>query len=259
MNVLGFASLDHLEDYVIIHGAARLRVVPASSVAAAGASLPVEDTQLDLSYNETTHAQRNEERKRENLRLKSEIEELWKELNWLRVEYEKKVDGNERLKKDKSRLLDSVEEANRKANEAIERGGEGGGNESFGDEIAALLQEAQALYEQNDQLDEIIISLEEEKDSAMEACDELVAKLENAQAAILRLQRELEEAESDIAQLESECQDTEHETARLRSVEAEYNAFKLHLGAFVPQQSSTNTTPAPARPRTSSVSRTIRT
>ncbi|GAA5832523.1 hypothetical protein JCM5353_007933 [Sporobolomyces roseus] len=222
VNVLGFTSLDHLEDFVILHGAAR--VVPASSIAAAGASLPLDETQtqgnLGTSYTETKHAQRNEERRKENKRLKSEVEEVRKEVAWLRNEHEKHVDAIERLGKDKTRLLDLIDELSAKVEAARE-----GGSETDSDELASLAEEASALYDRLDELEDIIAELddqnrileeqrrllEEENREKSEAYDESVANN-------LQIQTELEEVWLDKTKLEDEYEDLKSKIGALSAI-----------------------------------------
>ncbi|GAA5983790.1 hypothetical protein JCM5350_002397 [Sporobolomyces pararoseus] len=243
-NVLGFTSIDHLEDFVILQGTAR--VVPASSIAAAGDSLPLEDTQTQsTSYSDTRHAQRNEERKRENMRLKSEVEEVRKELNWLRREHEKHVGTIEGLRDDKSRLLKMVDEADKKADAANARaeqaeaggGGAGEGSESYQEQVAALAEETSALYQRIDDLEETIAGLEEAKrtleeqlDSAQQFHAELVSSIDLDHIERYRLQTKLDTAldERDDAieerdGLRAEVESNRGEIERLKGVEVAYN------------------------------------
>ncbi|GAA5987872.1 hypothetical protein JCM5350_003178 [Sporobolomyces pararoseus] len=262
VNVLGFTSLDHLEDFVILHGTAR--VVPVSSIAAAGASLPLEDTQTQgAPYSDTRHAQRNEERKRENMRLKSEVEEVRKELNWLRREHEKHVDTIEGLRNDKTRLLKLVDEADKKAEaanaraEQAEAGGGGGeGSESYQEQVAALAEETSALYQRIDNLEETIAELEEAKrtmeeqlDSAQQSHAELVSSIDQDQIEFSRLQTKLDTAldERDDALeerdgLRVEVDGNRVEIERLRTVEVAYNTMLQTIGSLA---SKAKASPAP--------------
>ncbi|GAA5900424.1 uncharacterized protein JCM6883_002839 [Sporobolomyces salmoneus] len=234
VNVLGFASLDHLEDFVMLHGAAR--VVPVSSIAAAGSSLPIEDTQYtqtSSSYSETKHAQRNAERKRENLKLRSEVEEVRKELDWLRREHEKHVDVIEKAKKDKTRMWTRVEEADRKAEEAIRRAeiaerekGEGGLTESYEEGVAALAEETSGLYDRIGELEEVIVEMEdaqkkmeEEIEGGRQNYDQLVLTLEHLQSKL-----ETVTAERDDALVAIE--DAQEEIERLKLVESKFDNIK---------------------------------
>ncbi|GAA5954446.1 hypothetical protein JCM3765_004460 [Sporobolomyces pararoseus] len=248
VNVLGFTSLDHLEDFVILHGTAR--VVPVSSIAAAGASLPLEDTQTQgASYSESKHAQRNEERKRENMRLKSEVEEVRKELNWLRREHEKHVDTIEGLRNDKTRLLKLVDEADKKTEaanaraEQVERGGggaaEGEGSESYHEQVAALAEETSALYQRIEELEEVIAEMEEAKRTVEEELEsvrqshlELVSTTEGDQAELSRLQAKVDTALDERDDAFEERDGLRVEIDRLRTVESDYNAILQTLGSF---------------------------
>ncbi|GAA6024625.1 hypothetical protein JCM11491_002879 [Sporobolomyces phaffii] len=251
VNVLGFTSLDHLEDYVILHGAAR--VVPASSVAAAGASLPLDDTQTQgCSYSATRHAQRNEERKREILRLHSQVEELRKELNWLRREHEKHVDAVDGLRKDKTRLMDLVEDAQRKASAAVARSP--GGGDKIDDDFAALVEEASALYGHIDQLDEYIFELEEEKselearvDSAEKAQHDLVADYDSVQADLMQAIPELDGMRLEIETLKLRLGDATAEIDRLRTVESNFDKFKGLLEPLNAVAARSSPAPVPRR------------
>ncbi|GAA5922547.1 hypothetical protein JCM3775_005768 [Rhodotorula graminis] len=101
VNVLGFPSLDDLEDFVFLHGAAK--VVPAAQ----RDTLPLDDTQTQ--YSDTRHARRNEERKLENAQLRRDLAQARDQLEWTRAEVARERLTNAALLKDKERLLDAAE------------------------------------------------------------------------------------------------------------------------------------------------------
>jgi hypothetical protein len=262
VNVLGFTSLDHLEDFVMLHGAAR--VVPASSIAAAGASLPIEDTQTQgggTLYSETRHAQRNEERKRENMRLKSEVEEVRKELDWLRREHEKNVDVIEGLRRDKTRLLTLVDEADAKTEAALAGGG-GGISESYEEEVAALAEESSALYDRIDQLEETVAEMEEQQKTMeqkqLERCEELVSKLDRLQSELDEVLVDRDEAIAERDEARAEAEDAQAENDRLRVFESDFEALKQQLGGWLAKPSPAPVVRPSPRINASSVSRPLR-
>lgn len=197
------------------------------------------------------------------MRLKSEVEEVRKELNWLRREHEKHVDTIEGLRNDKTRLLKLVDEADKKAEaanaraEQAEAGGGGGeGSESYQEQVAALAEETSALYQRIDDLGETIAELEEAKrtmeeqlDSAQQSHAELVSSIDQDQIEFSRLQTKLDTAldERDDALeerdgLRVEVDGNRVEIERLRTVEVAYNTMLQTIGSLA---SKAKASPAP--------------
>lgn len=154
------------------------------------------------------------------------MEEVRKEVAWLRREHEKHVETIDRLGKDKTRLLDLIDELTAKV-EAAKGGGGGGGADP--DELASLAEQASALYDRIDELEEIVVELEdrigameegsrlaeeertslvEENRGKSEAYDEMVAfnvqaetELEETWLDKMKLQEELDDLKSKIGAL----------------------------------------------------------
>ncbi|GAA6000878.1 uncharacterized protein JCM10292_006470 [Rhodotorula paludigena] len=118
VNVLGFPSLDDLEDFVFLHGAARVvplaqrdtlpldetqTQAPAAAAAATAATADINDR----------HARRHQERRVENAQLRRDLAQAQQALEWTRTELAKSKETSEGLVKDKQRLLDLVESLKR--------------------------------------------------------------------------------------------------------------------------------------------------
>ncbi|GAA5944736.1 uncharacterized protein JCM15063_002387 [Sporobolomyces koalae] len=235
VNVLGFTSLDHLEDFVVLHGAAR--VVPAASIAAAGASLPLDDTQTQTNtlYSATRHAQRNDERRRENRRLRSEVDEVRKELDWLRREHEKHVDELERLRKDKRKLMDEVDSAKAAAAAgptATATACARTDDAYFEQGIAALVTEAPALYDQIEELEQLLVELEEENTGLVHENHTLEGEKCALETENHAAWSSYDDATATLEQLQQRCDRAEAEMERLKLVEAEFDNLKTQIGTL---------------------------
>lgn len=242
VNVLGFASLDHLEDYVILLGPAK--IVPADSSAAAGSSLAVDDTQTQwgASYADATRAHRNLERKRENLRLRSEVDGLRKEKDWLRTELEKQIDVTEQLRKEKAQLREEVEEAVADAPEKNARAREAAIDTGQESELVALASQNITLCEELEECVARTVELEEQIAEAQTDYDDLAQVLEQVENKLEETNNAYDDALIDMSAMQDE-------NDRLRLVEAEFLNFKRSIGALQAQSSSAPVPISLSRPR----------
>ncbi|GAA5827369.1 hypothetical protein JCM3770_001147 [Rhodotorula araucariae] len=195
VNVLGFPSLDDLEDFVYLHGAAT--VVPAAQ----RDTLPLDDTQTQ--YSETRHARRNEDRKRENAQLHRDLTRAREELEWTRTAVAKERAGNAALVKDKQRLLDLVEDLGRTgaqpAPTVAARSSPGSSSQAM-----PLQVELSHCLEKISTLQATVGALEEDLQSARELRDEHEAELRDLKEELAHLQKDKvrgEAAEAELAQI----------------------------------------------------------
>ncbi|GAA5978691.1 hypothetical protein JCM10908_004448 [Rhodotorula pacifica] len=100
INVLGFANLDDLENFIYLHGT--VKVVPVAQ----RDTLPLDETQTQAS--DEQRARRRLDRLHENAQLKSDLERAKADLEWHRVELQRERDRGEELVQDKKRLLDAL-------------------------------------------------------------------------------------------------------------------------------------------------------
>ncbi|GAA5987593.1 hypothetical protein JCM11641_005375 [Rhodosporidiobolus odoratus] len=171
LQVLGFPSLDDLEDFIVLHGG--VKVVPSAE--SRSDKDPLDETQTQFS--ETAHAKRHQERRAENAALRTENERVRAEVEWIRRERDKDKERAEQLAKDKSRLLDRVEEL-RQENEALKAAGSeaenGDGGSSLSTVIDAAVQaELEGCHNYIADLEASIAQFEEE-------VERLKAELKNA-------------------------------------------------------------------------------
>ncbi|KWU45014.1 hypothetical protein RHOSPDRAFT_33555 [Rhodotorula sp. JG-1b] len=100
VNVLGFADLDDLENFVFLHGS--VKVVPVTQ----RDTLPLDETQTQAS--EEQHMRRRLARLRENAQLKTDLERAKADLDWHKLELQRERARGETLAQDKVRLLDAL-------------------------------------------------------------------------------------------------------------------------------------------------------
>ncbi|BGP45823.1 hypothetical protein JCM10450v2_001658 [Rhodotorula kratochvilovae] len=204
VNVLGFPSLDDLEDFVFLHGAAR--VVPAAQ----RDTLPLDDTQTQ--YSETRHARRNEERRLENAQLRRDLARAEEELVWTRAEVAKERTGNAALVKDKQRLLDLVEDLRRTVAQPpptiVSRSSPGSSSQAMPLEV-----ELSHCWEEISTLEATVGALEEDLLRANQGRDEHEAELRDLREELARLQQD---------------------QARGEAAETELAAMKERLNAVIP-------------------------
>ena len=100
VNVLGFADLDDLENFVFLHGS--VKVVPVTQ----RDTLPLDETQTQAS--EEQHMRRRLARLRENAQLKTDVERAQAALDWHKLELQRERARGETLAQDKVRLLDAL-------------------------------------------------------------------------------------------------------------------------------------------------------
>ncbi|GAA5822895.1 hypothetical protein JCM10212_000091, partial [Sporobolomyces blumeae] len=241
VNVLGFTSLDHLEDFVVAHGSAR--VLPASAFGASSLSTLDLESQTaaytqaggQQSYVETGHAKRNEERRRENKALQLEVKHLRDEVERNRHEYERMAETIERAGRHKERLVAEIEDLTRKVDERIlPHGGERSTTESQTDVVLAELAASRRTI---DALDEQVLELEADLAAAWEVYEEeVVARGEDTAAWTEEL---------DTAAAENE---------RLRGFEAAYEGLQASLANLV--RASPTATPSTGTPTQRSASAT---
>ncbi|GAA5957709.1 hypothetical protein JCM10213_001334 [Rhodosporidiobolus nylandii] len=209
--VLGFPSLDHLEDFVLLHGA--VKVVPSGEAR----SLPLDETQGVSQWSETVHARRHQERRVENARLKAENERVKGEIEWARTEREKDKDHAEQLTKDKSRLLDRVEEL-RRENELLKLAAatgdgastSGGGSSMSTERDTSRASEVAGLHDDVADLEAQVGHLEQQLEAARLKCDEQAVDLREAQGEVrtllgekAKLEKELDKAKRKLKQVET--------------------------------------------------------
>ncbi|GAA5868762.1 hypothetical protein JCM1840_004389 [Sporobolomyces johnsonii] len=226
VNVLGFATLDHLEDYVVLHGSAR--VVPVS--AAEASTLPLDETQIQTQlYSATKHAQRNEQRRVENARLKKEVDGMRKDLEWTRAELGKERAIAQELRRDKTRLLDTVDELT-KGPERFQTDGLDDPLPFPVDAGGPVEGELSRCYDEIEDLAANIVQLENELEKAWTKCDEQADQLREAQDQLQqgqKVERKLEEALEKLKKAGKMAR-------RLEAVEGELTALKDRLASFVP-------------------------
>ncbi|GAA5917402.1 hypothetical protein JCM5296_000207 [Sporobolomyces johnsonii] len=226
VNVLGFATLDHLEDYVVLHGSAR--VVPVS--AAEASTLPLDETQMQTQlYSATKHAQRNEQRRVENARLKKELDAMRKDLEWTRAELGKERAMAQELRRDKTRLLDTVDELTKRP-ERFQTDGLDDPLPVPVDAGGPVEGELSRCYDEIEDLAANIVQLENELEKAWTKCDEQADQLREAQDQLQqgqKVERKLEEALEKLKKAGKMAR-------RLEAVEGELTALKDRLASFVP-------------------------
>ncbi|BGO97483.1 hypothetical protein NBRC10513v2_001473 [Rhodotorula toruloides] len=191
VNVLGFSTLDDLEDFVYLHGGGK--VVPAAQ----RDTLPLDETQTQFS--ETRRTKRNEERRAENATLKRDLATVRAELQWARSEAAKAKEEKEELVKDKRRLLNTVESL---------RTATGGDAAALARPMSSLSQagmsptaELQACWDEVESLQATVAQLEEELASAQTLCDEQAVELRDLRDEVVNLQQEKTRAEALEAEL----------------------------------------------------------
>jgi len=197
VNVLGFPSLDDLEDFVFLHGAAK--VVPAAQ----RDTLSLDDTQTQ--YSETRHARRNEERKLENAQLRRDLAQARAQLEWTRAEVAKERGTNTALLKDKERLLGIVE--------GVQRSGfvppsptlasRSSGAVPSSSQAAALPVELELSHCWDDiaALEADVGALEAALERANEARDECEVELRDLKHELVRAQDDIARGETAIVEL----------------------------------------------------------
>ncbi|GAA5919651.1 hypothetical protein JCM1841_005207 [Sporobolomyces salmonicolor] len=226
VNVLGFATLDHLEDYVVLHGSAR--VVPLA--AAEGSTLPLDETQTQTQhYSATKHAQRNEQRRVENARLKKELDGMTKELEWTRAELVEERAMAQELRRDKTRLLDTIDELT-KGSERFQLGGVADPIACPVDADAPIAGELSRCYDEIEDLDANIIQLEDELEKAWTKCDEMADQLHEAQDQLQQGQK----VERRLVEALEKLKKAEKMERRLNAVEGELSALQGRVALFVP-------------------------
>ncbi|GAA5948525.1 hypothetical protein JCM21900_002740 [Sporobolomyces salmonicolor] len=226
VNVLGFATLDHLEDYVVLHGSAR--VVPLA--AAEGSTLPLDETQTQTQhYSATKHAQRNEQRRVENARLKKELDGMTKELEWTRAELVEERAMAQELRRDKTRLLDTIDELTHRP-ERFQLDGVAHPIACPVDADAPVAGELSRCYDEIEDLDANIIQLEDELEKAWTKCDELADQLHEAQDQLQQGQK----VERRLVEALEKLKKAEKMERRLNAVEGELTALQGRLALFVP-------------------------
>ncbi|GAA5833903.1 hypothetical protein JCM11251_006005 [Rhodosporidiobolus azoricus] len=228
LQVLGFPSLDHLEDFIVLHGSAKL--VPTSALSAHGQqSLSLDETQATsfgagtgggTHYDETAHARRHQQRKVQNAELKRENEQVRNEVEWARKERQADKDALEELGRDKKRLLDRVE-ALMRANEQLRfsssssavPGGAVGSSLSTrtgtdSGNAASTQAQLQACYDDIANLEAANAALEEDLErtttaleAAEEKIDELAGSLKGAEEQVWALRKETDKKEEELTAL----------------------------------------------------------
>lgn len=191
VNVLGFSTLDDLEDFVYLHGGGK--VVPAAQ----RDTLPLDETQTQLS--ETRRTKRNEERRAENATLKRDLATVRAELQWARSEAAKAKEEKEELVKDKRRLLNTVESL---------RTATGGDAVVLARPASSLSQagmsptsELRACWDEVESLQATVAQLEAELVSAQTLCDEQAVELRDLREEVVNLQQDKSRAETLEAEL----------------------------------------------------------
>ncbi|BGP29848.1 hypothetical protein JCM10296v2_001594 [Rhodotorula toruloides] len=186
VNVLGFSTLDDLEDFVYLHGGGK--VVPAAQ----RDTPPLDETQTQLS--ETRRTKRNEERRAENATLKRDLATVRAELQWARSEAARAKEEKEELVKDKRRLLNTVESL---------RTATGGDAAALARPASSLSQagmsptaELQACWDEIESLQTTVAQLEEELTSAQTLCDEQAVELRDLREEVVKLQQEKARADT---------------------------------------------------------------
>ncbi|BGP22605.1 hypothetical protein JCM10295v2_001490 [Rhodotorula toruloides] len=215
VNVLGFSTLDDLEDFVYLHGGGK--VVPAAQ----RDTLPLDETQTQFS--ETRRAKRNDERRAENATLKRDLATVRAELQWARSEAAKAREEQEELIKDKRRLLNTVETLRSAA----------------GRDAAALARPPSSLSQAG-----------KSPDTELRACWDDV---ESFQATIAQLEEEFASAQAlrdeqavELRDLREEVVNLQQEKARAETLEAELLRLRERISALVPAILSAR--PIPATP-----------
>ncbi|GAA5900758.1 hypothetical protein JCM6882_007657 [Rhodosporidiobolus microsporus] len=214
LQVLGFPSLDHLEDFILLHGSAKL--VPTSSLSNNPNSLPLDETQATSAggthYDETARARRHHERRVENAALKRENEQVRNEVKWARGERQADQVALDELRSDKKRLLDRVEGLLRENEQLRSSSGAGLGavssslststTDGAGPSTQAQLQscydDIADLEATVGQLEGEVQQLTEQLEAALEKGDELAVSLRSAEEDVAAARREREEKESEL-------------------------------------------------------------
>ncbi|GJN88794.1 hypothetical protein Rhopal_001764-T1 [Rhodotorula paludigena] len=173
VHVLGFPSLDDLEDFVFLHGAAR--VVPLAQ----RDTLPLEETQTQAPAAAAAataatadindrHARRHQERRVENAQLRRDLAQAQQALEWTRNELAKSKETSEGLVKDKQRLLDLVESLKRapapRANAPSGSSASSQAGMPIDVELANCWDEISALEASNAALEEELRRVQSERD-----------------------------------------------------------------------------------------------
>lgn len=192
VNVLGFSTLDDLENFVFLHGGGK--VVPAAQ----RDTLPLDETQTQFS--ETRRAKRNEERRAENAILKRDLATVRAELQWARSEAANAREEKEGLVKDKQRLLNTLESL---------RSATGGDTAALTRPASSPSQagmsptdEVRACWDEIESLEAVIARLEEELATARTLCDEQAVELRDLREEVVNLQQDKTRAEALEAELQ---------------------------------------------------------
>ncbi|GAA5891012.1 hypothetical protein JCM8208_003133 [Rhodotorula glutinis] len=208
VNVLGFPSLDDLEDFVFLHGAAK--VVPAAQ----RDTLSLDDSQTQ--YSETRHARRNEERKLENAQLRRDLAQAREQLEWTRAEVAKERATNAALLKDKERLLDAVE--------GVQRSGLVPPSSTLASRSSAALPSSPTTA----------LPVEIELNSCWEDIAALEADVGALEAALERANEARDECEVELRDLKVELERAQEDKARGEAAAVELAQIKERLAAVLP-------------------------
>ncbi|GAA6006381.1 hypothetical protein JCM10207_000622 [Rhodosporidiobolus poonsookiae] len=194
ISAIGFPSLDHLEDFIVLHGS--VRVVPAHD---AGRSLPLDETQTQLS--DTTHLQRFQERRAQNADLKRENHRLAEEVRLAREERERDRGRIDELQVDKRRLLDRIEQLKEDVERLKDEGATGAVGSSSTVASPSAEQQLQLLYDDMDDLERQLGEAEEALEHAKGVQDEQALELRTAHEEMRELAAQKSTVEKELEAL----------------------------------------------------------